>query len=265
MMIPSVSSRSRLAQGLCGFAGSLSLGLAWATPIAARDQTPTLPPPAEALLISSRAYNPPAGSQGSGGASTGGGIRGCGEDLIALAPVFDSTGQTFAVRPTFVWYLGDAPTDRLKFTLYHQSEAGETEVFSQSLTAAPSGYQALTLPAEAAPLQVGETYRWRTTLYCDETSDDASRWVEARVEIVAPPRSLPLLDTVAPNPWQKGVRFAQAGYWYDALAQVYTGETSGDRTLRQDLLLDLADLTAEANNDVADRWSNRLRELVTNP
>lgn len=265
MMHLSWFRRFPLAHTLCCL-GGLSLWLAVLPSTLAAERLPTATQPSStARLISSRAYNPPAGSQGSGGASTGGGIRGCGEDLIALAPGFSNMGYTFSTRPTFVWYLGDTPSDRLKFTLYHQDATGETEIFSQSLTANDAGYQAFTLPAEAEPLQVGETYRWRTTLYCEAASDAAQRWVEAPVAVVEPPRGLALLDTVAPNSWQKSVRLAQAGYWYDALAQVYTGETSGDLGLRRDLLLDLADLTAETNTDVAVRWSDRLRDLVINP
>lgn len=192
--LPTVFRHSVLAVAL-GSLGSLVLSLTLAPPASAVGEQSTPSLRQRDRLISSRAYNPPAGSQGSGGASTGGGIRGCGEDMIALAPAFNSTGHTFAARPTFVWYLGDAPSDRLQFTLYHQGDTGETEVFSQPLTASGAGYQAFTLPAEAAPLQVGETYRWQTTLYCEEGVDAAQRWVEAQVEVVEPPRGLALLET----------------------------------------------------------------------
>lgn len=263
-MILSFLTSTPCVQTLRYVAGGVGCLLAVATPSLGQDLSQPAPSVLEAA-ISSRAYIPPAGSRGSGGATTGGGVRGCGGEMIALAPAFNGTGQTFSTRPTFVWYLGDVPTERLRFTLFHQGPAGETEVFSQDLTAATSGYQALTLPAAAPPLEIGETYRWETTLFCEADSDEVRRWVEAPIEIVDPPRSLALLDTVAPTPWQKGVRFAQAGYWYDALAQVYVGDTAGAQALRQDLLLDLADLAAEADTNAATRWSDRLRALVVTP
>lgn len=264
-MIVSFSPPTPVLPALRYLVGGLGCVLAIATPTLAQSSPPPATDPAEALLISSRAYTPPAGSQSSGGASTGGGVRGCGAEMLALAPAFTSPGQTFAERPTFVWYIGEVPTDRLNFTLFHQSAAGESEVFSQDLTAAAPGYQAFTLPAEAAPLQVGETYRWVTTLYCEEATNDVMRWIEADVSIVEPPASLPLLDTVAPTPWQKGLRFARAGYWYDALAQVYAGDTADARALRQALLLDVADLAETADSSSSDRWSDRLRTLVEMP
>ncbi|MEM9815000.1 MAG: DUF928 domain-containing protein [Cyanobacteria bacterium P01_D01_bin.6] len=264
MIVPSSPLASVLPAVRC-LAGGMSCLLAIAAPTLAQTLQPNMTDADNSVLISSRAYSPPPGAQGSGGgASTGGGVRGCGGEMLALAPAFNSSGQTFSERPTFVWYLGEMPTNRLNFTLFHQGEAGETAVFSQELTAT-TGYQAFTLPTEAAPLQLGETYRWATTLYCEETADNAIRWIEAAITVVEPPASLPLLDTVAPMPWQKGLRFARAGYWYDALAQVYAGETADERALRQALLLDLADLAATADTDMSNRWSDRLRTVVETP
>ncbi|NEQ42329.1 MAG: DUF928 domain-containing protein [Leptolyngbya sp. SIOISBB] len=264
-MIVSFSPPTPVLPALRYLAGGLGCVLAIAAPTLAQSSSSPTTYPAEALLISSRAYTPPAGSQSSGGASTGGGVRGCGAEMLALAPAFTSPGQTFSERPTFVWYIGEVPTNRLNFTLFHQSAVGESEVFSQDMTAATPGYQSFTLPAEAEPLQVGETYRWVTTLYCEEASDDVMRWIEAGVTIVDPPLSLPLLDAVAPTPSQKALRFARSGYWYDALAQVYAGETADERALRQALILDVADLAETVNSSSADRWSDRLRALVETP
>jgi hypothetical protein len=245
-------------------AGGVCCLLAIAAPTLAQS-SPTPPLTAETFLISSRAYDPPPGSQSGGGATTNGGIRGCGGEMIALAPAFHTPGQTFSEYPTFVWYLGDGFADRLEFTLFHQSPTGETEIFSQAIAVGEAGYQALTLPTTAEPLQVGETYRWQTTLYCDAENDQAIQWVAAAITLVEPPRSLALLDTVAPTPWQKGIRFARAGYWYDALAQVYAADTVDGQALRQALLLDIADLAAAADTSAANRWSDRLRNLAETP
>lgn len=264
-MIVSFSPLVHVLPTLRNLAGGLGCVLAIAAPALAQSSQSPAAYPAETLLMSSRAYQPPAGSQSSGGASTGGGVRGCGAEMLALAPAFTNPGQTFSERPTFVWYIGEVPTNRLNFTLFHQGEAGEVEVFSQDVTAGTPGYQSLTLPVDAEPLQVGETYRWTTELYCEEDSNDVMRWVAAEVTVVDPPPSLPLLDTVAPMPWQKGLRFARAGYWYDALAQVYAGETADERALRQALILDVADLAETANSSSSDRWSDRLRTLVEAP
>ncbi|WP_204138532.1 DUF928 domain-containing protein [Halomicronema sp. CCY15110] len=246
-------------------AGGVGCLLAIAAPTVAQSSPSPQPLTVEALRVSSRAYTPPAGSQSSGGASTGGGVRGCGSDMFALAPAFQPPGQTFSEYPTFMWYLGDGFADRLEFTLFHQSPAGETEIFSQAIAVGEAGYQALTLPTTAEPLQVGETYRWQTTLYCDAENDQAIQWVAAAITIVEPPRSLALLETVAPTPWQKGIRFARAGYWYDALSQVYATDTVEGQALRQALLLDIADLAATADTSAANRWSDRLRNLAETP
>lgn len=250
-----------LRQGIRQLGRSLSWLLVLSLPAIAQGPI-AVQPTADHRLISSRAYNPPAGSQGSGGASTGGGVRGCGdEELIAIAPLFDTPGQTYATRPTFVWYLrGDSP-EQIVFELYHPAAADEV-IYRQELTPTASGYQAVALPAAAEALQPGETYRWEAIIYCDGNTNIKGRWIAAEISVVEPPRGIALLDEVAPTPEQKGIRLAQAGYWYDAIAQVYAGETAGEQRLRRDLLLDLADIADAVGTDMATRWSDRLRLVV---
>ncbi len=246
-------------------AGGVSCLLVIAAPTLAQSpQTPTSLN-AEAILISSRAYTPPSGAQSGGGASTGGGVRGCGAEMLALAPAFHTPGQTFSEYPTFVWYRDEGVAERLEFTLFQQLGETETEIFSTEVAVGDAGYQAFTLPDTVEPLIVGETYRWQTTVYCEAENDQAMQWVAAEVTIVEPPRSLALLEAVAPTPWQKGVRFARAGYWYDALAQVYADDTIDGQVLRQALLLDIADLAEDANVSAANRWSDRLRAIAETP
>ncbi|RZM82247.1 DUF928 domain-containing protein [Leptolyngbya iicbica] len=263
-MFVSHSPQPHVLSALRAFAGGISCLLAIASPTWAQSSPTPAPLSADVLISNARAYDPPAGSTG-GGANTGGGIRGCNGEMIALAPAFHTPGQTFSAYPTFVWYLSEDVADRLEFTLFHQGPTGETEIFSQEILPGEAGYQAFTLPADAEPLGVGETYRWQTTRYCDANNPGAIQWVESEITVVEPPRSLALLETVAPTPWQKGIRFARAGYWYDALAQVYAANTVDDQALRQALLLDIADLAAETNNSTANRWSDRLRSLVETP
>ena len=246
-------------------AGGVSCLLAIAAPSLAQSAPAPNALTTETVLISSRAYTPPPRSQSGGGASTGGGVRGCGAEMLALAPAFHTPGQTFSEYPTFVWYRDEGVAERLEFTLFQQLGDAETEIFSTEITIGDAGYQAFTLPDTVAPLVVGETYRWQTTVYCEAENDEATQWVAAEVTIVEPPRSLALLDAVAPTPWQKGVRFARAGYWYDALAQVYADDTIDGQVLRQALLLDIADLAEDVNTSAANRWSDRLRAIAETP
>lgn len=212
-----------------------------------------------------RAYNPPSGSRSSGnGNNTGGGVRGCGDGMIALAPSFNSIGYSFSTRPTFVWHAGFQPVmGRLEFELYHQSETGETLVAQDVIEAEfESGYMAYTLPADVDELETGETYRWKVNLYCDRMPEQVGKWVEARIQIVEPTGAISLTQTATQPSHEIALNYAQAGFWYDALAQVYGGETSEAIDLRHDLLLDLADLTAESELSHATRWSNQVRQLV---
>ncbi|MEO0987347.1 MAG: DUF928 domain-containing protein [Cyanobacteria bacterium J06639_14] len=189
----------------------------------------------------SRAYTPPSDSRRSGEDHTGGGVRGCGEDVVALAPRLDFVGQSVSTRPTFVWYVFSDDGEPLEFHLYrYQADGSKEVVLINPIGPSEQGYMAYTLPPDQPDLGTGETYLWQVVAYCDENLEDTGAWTSADIEIVAPPANL---ATELPEaPLEKAQAYAGYGFWYEAMAAVYDAATPETQDFRQNLLLDLADL-----------------------
>ncbi|MEM1291704.1 MAG: DUF928 domain-containing protein [Cyanobacteria bacterium P01_H01_bin.162] len=208
-----------------------------------------------------RAYEPPPNSRISGGGNTGsGGSRDwCSDDsLAAIAPQFSGVGQSFSTRPTFVWYTDSPTVGVMQFELY-QGDL-EEPIFSETVLP-QSNFVAYTLPATAPALTVGETYWWQATLRCSADTEMVSSWIATSVEIVDSTPTLPAAGA-ASSSIQMAQAYASSGLWYDALAEVYDPETFDEYLLRQDLLLDLADLEAASGNAIAIDISEQLQDLA---
>ena len=140
-------------------------------------------------LEGERVYTPPVESRTSEEDHTGGGVRGCGDDLAALAPRLNDVGQTVSTRPTFVWYGFGDDADPLEFHLYrYQSDGSVKAVLIDPIGPSNEGYMAYTFPPNEPELTVGDTYLWQVVLYCDQNLEEIGRWTSADIEIVAPPR-----------------------------------------------------------------------------
>ena len=207
-------------------------------------------------------YVPPPDSEPPRGSHTGGGSRGCGGEIAALAPRLSAIGQTASTHPTLVWYVYDADAEPLELHLYqYRADNSLKEVFIRPLGDSHPGYMAYTLPADDPDLQVGQTYVWQVVLYCDQNLEEVGQWTAADLSVVAPPASLtapPLPD----DPLQQAQRYGQAGLWYDALAAVYAGNSPELRAFRSALLLNLADLEAPLATATEPDLSQQLREIA---
>lgn len=208
-----------------------------------------------------RAYVPPADLRSPEEDHTGGGVRGCGDDLAAIAPRLNAVGQTAATTPTFVWYNFSDDGDPIEFQLYRFKPDGSFEQLAMAqFETSTEGYMAYTLPADAAELEVGETYLWEVVLYCDDDFEEPGQYSSAEIEVVELPADL------APESFESAIAAAQAyaaaGLWYDALAAVYDATTPEAAALRQDLLLDLADFEEQPDEPRFVDLSAQLREIA---
>lgn len=211
--------------------------------------------------VGGRVYTPPPNSQISGESHTGGGVRGCGKDITALAPRLNSVGQTVSPRPTFVWYVFSEDTKPLEFHLYrHQSDGSLEAVLMNSIGQSNKGYMAYTLPQGEPDLNVGDIYLWQVVLYCDQNLEEVGRWTSADIEIVEPPANL--AAELPDHSLQKAQAYARTGLWYDAMAEVYDATTLEEQTFRQNLLLDLADLEEQPDKEMAVDLSAQLRQIA---
>ncbi|MBE7384842.1 MAG: DUF928 domain-containing protein [Leptolyngbya sp. SIO1E4] len=212
----------------------------------------------------SRAYTPPPTSRTSGEDHTGGGVRGCGDNIATLAPRLNFVGQSSTTRPTFVWYMFGEAAEPLEFHLYHYQADGSLEaVLIDPIGSSTQGYMAYTLPSGQPDLTVGETYLWQVVLYCDPNLEEVGRWASADVEIVALPADL--MAGLPEGTLPQAQAYARAGLWYEAMAAVYDATTPEEKAFRQDLLLDLADLEEQSEQESIINLSSQLRQIAEMP
>lgn len=208
-----------------------------------------------------RVYIPPPNSQTSGESHTGGGVRGCGEDMAALAPRLHAMGQTVSTHPTFVWYVFSDDAEPIEFHLYrHQADGSLEAVLMNSIGPSNEGYMAYTLPQDEPDLSVGDTYLWQVVMYCDQNLEEVGRWTSADIKVVEPPANL--AAELPDHSLQKAQAYAHTGLWYDAMAEVYDATILEEQTFRQNLLLDLADLEEQPDKEMAVDLSAQLRQIA---
>lgn len=208
-----------------------------------------------------RLYTPPDDIRLPDEDHAGGSVRGCGDDIVAIAPRLHSVGQTASSNPTFVWYNTSEDNDPVEFQLYHVQPDGSPEVVTiQQFDTSQKGYSSYTLPDEEASLMVGETYIWQIVLYCDTAFANPGYYSSAELDVVDLPAEV--ATALTNEPLQRTDVYAGAGLWYDALAEVYDANTPAAEKLRQDLLIDLADLEAQSDKEDAIDISTQLRDIA---
>jgi hypothetical protein len=213
-----------------------------------------------ATAVTSQAYTPPGDSRPPAEDHTGGGVRGCGDEIAAIAPRLHAVGQTAAQYPTFVWYNFGEASEPVEFHLYRYQSNGELEeILVTPISTSRKGYMAYTLPANQSALAIGETYLWQVVLYCDTNLEEVGQWTSAEVEIVPSPTNLSMSTT---SDIQQAQVFARAGLWYEAIATVYDASSPEAAAFRETLLLNLADLEAQNVSETAINVSDQLREIA---
>jgi Domain of Unknown Function (DUF928) len=236
---------------------SVWLGMTSTTFAHSTDSSVASTPTPDSILVA-QTYNPPPPSSGSPAPRGSGGPRGVctgqsSSSLLAIAPQAH-VGQTSSTRPTVAWYVPDVEPYDLVFQLFQGSS--EDPLYDISMTSR-KGFMTWSVPASAPALVVGETYRWRVILICDRNRPSLSARDGAVFTVVAPPTT-----TAAANSVDYARQMAAAGVWYDALAVIVTTPTTAAlRSLRSELLNDLAQLEASgANADT--RRADNLRGLA---
>ncbi len=175
-----------------------------------------------ALLVAPAAlaikYKKPPHPTAPRGASTGGGVRGgCdGTDpigLTALAPLGEHVGQTTSTRPTLTWFTPN-PALPTKVMLYRLGDVSETPIATPVLMANPNvpGMMQVQLPQELALNQI---YSWRVIVDCPAGSKLVAK---AQIIVVKP---TPDVETALGQlkGLSKAEGYADAGFWYDTLAE----------------------------------------------
>ena len=166
-----------------------------------------------------RLYRPP--QRGAPGGRVGGGTRGPSVALPLLwALVPDHVGLSSEAQPRFVWYLSKATAYPLEFTII--DETGVTPLLETRLSSpTESGIHIIQLADYDLKLNKGRTYQWCVSLISDPEHRSADIIAGGMIEVSDVPASLGE-DVSKANPVDATRLWAQAGFWYDALAVIST-------------------------------------------
>ena len=208
-----------------------------------------------------RRYRPPADSRIPGRNHSGGGVRGCGSEIAAIAPRLSGIGQTVSTHPTLVWYNASSDALPLELQLYRYKSDGTSldPVFIRPVEKSRQGYMTYTLPETDPGLQVGETYFWQVILYCDNNFEEVGMWTAADIQVV--PEGA-IASQLSENAIDNAQLYSDQGLWYDAVAEVFDRNNSAAESFLQTLLLDLADLEADADSEAAEKISRQLQQIA---
>jgi hypothetical protein len=147
-------------------------------------------------------------------------------ELTALVPDTETTtlslpetyvgGSTTAAYPTFWFYVPYHLTADLKAEFILQDEAGQDLYRAASaelpISEPTPGIVSVTLPATAAPLEVGKVYQWYFKLSC---AAEEPIYVQGGIERVAPPPEL-ASQLANATPQEQAQLYWQNELWYDA-------------------------------------------------
>ncbi len=162
-------------------------------------------------------------------AGTGGATRGNLPQVVMLVP--EDGARTLSDRPTFYWYVREAPF-RATFFLRDANEVGASTIYRVEAEAKKPGLYRVTLP-ESVRLTEGQVQRWQV------------RWQDSRgVSQIDVAGAVKLQSNAqvqsaiakAPNDLAKARIFAANLYWYDAFDAYskWLEANPNDKTARQE-------------------------------
>jgi len=143
-------------------------------------------------------------------------------------------GKTADSTPTFMWTLPEEAAVPVEFTLYALQPSGELAVHHSAELAYTPGLSQYELPAENA-LDANQPYLWQMVLHCNPNRPSQALVYEREIELI------PYLTGALPSgsTVEQAMVWAEAGYWYDAIAALGTSEARNVAQMREALLNDL--------------------------
>jgi hypothetical protein len=177
--------------------------------------------------------------------SDGGTTRGCsgGDMPLTVLASRNYVGQTISRHPTFAWFVPpDSASKPMQFTIYESVPGGKPkEVRKMSLQSSPGIMELSPFSENELGLQPGKEYLWQVVINCDPDNPSGDLVSEANIEVVAIPAAVQSKLNKAANSTQKANIYAEAGLWYNALAEALKlAENSKLGEVGSTLLNDLA-------------------------
>lgn len=151
------------------------------------------------------------------------GSRGCdlgiNAQLKLLVPP-DHISLTASGHPTFLWYLSEKISVPILFTL--AESRGAIPILEQQVKLEKPGIMRLKLPDNVPELVEGKEYQWTVTIVCNQWRDSENSYQQALVRRVPIAYQLKRKLKSVNSHLARGLLYAQAGIWYDALSTLYT-------------------------------------------
>ncbi len=168
--------------------------------------------------------NPPPPPENPGSSSAGGrrDPSACPQDtvaatsplLTALSPT-TAPGLTLEEHPTFLVYVPKTSAKNAEFSLRDREGHGIYRT-TVALTQTPD-LVSISLPTQAAPLEVGKQYTWAFAIICNSDDRVEDRFVTGTVQRAElDPTRLRQIEQAPPK--QRLALYQEDGIWYDALA-----------------------------------------------
>ncbi|WP_404790457.1 DUF928 domain-containing protein [Altericista sp. CCNU0014] len=184
------------------------------------------------------------------GASRGGCESNASVGLSPLVP-FSHVGQTSTQHPTFTWFVPDRSPHPLQLRLF--TSTGQP-LYRTQMQSQP-GMMQFSLPQDRPGLAIGQSYRWQVVLVCNPNISSMNVVAVAEIAVVKPSSALQTQLAAAQTPQQRIDLYAEAGLWYDAIAEAHKSPQS------QSAVLELLDSLASSEAQPLKDWSDRLRQI----
>ncbi len=165
--------------------------------------------------------------------------------MVILAP-HSYAGQTVSTRPTVSWFIPDEEPVAMELRLYRRASENDFVLLEKLAMTTTPGIMEASLPVTQPELEPGSLYLWEVVVFCNPNRPSSNLLDRADIEVVAPPASLEAAITQAATAQDQADLYAEAGLWYDALAQAARAENAETTTYRHTLLQTLAELESSA-------------------
>ena len=189
-------------------------------------------------VASTVVFTPPAGGaprETKGGAARGDVLCSAAGDrsaqrLVLLTPTASNQGLTTLERPTFLIYVPPTSAQKALFSL--KNSKGQTHYRTFLAVPQQGGILRVTLPVDASPLDLNQSYEWGFALMCAGKLRPDSPSVSSSVQRT---QLEPKVAAALPgkSPIQQAGIYGANGVWYDMIATIATLRQSQpqDKTL----------------------------------
>ena len=175
--------------------------------------------------------------------TSGTGSRGCSTSpsqpiAVDLLVPGDHIGWTASNHPTFFWYMNIVGKDSTaaRFTLVE--EGAPQPVFDQIIPITSSGIMSLELPKQSPGISPDKRYRWTVSVLCNpKRPSEVASFTQSFIVQVAPSEDLIKRLAAAKSDLERAQIYANASYWYDALAEYSKASATDSNAQKQMFLL----------------------------